>query len=100
MSGRLDEIHHVAVQVDDIDEAIRWYQDHMRCEVEYRDETWGLLRLANLKLALVVKDQHPPHLAVAVEDADRYGRLVMHRDGTASCYISDPSGNVLEMLQA
>ena len=32
----------------------------------------------------VVPDQHPPHIAVQREDAERWGTLMPQRDGTAS----------------
>ncbi len=96
----LDDIDHVAIQVDDIGAAVDWYCAHARCEVAYRDDTWALLRFANTKLALVVPDQHPPHLAITSPRAEAFGTLQPHRDGTASCYLNDPAGNVLEVLKA
>jgi catechol-2,3-dioxygenase len=30
--------------------------------------------------------------------AHKYGTLKRHRDGTESIYISDPSGNVVELM--
>ncbi len=99
-SRALDDIDHVAIQVDDIGEAVRWYQAHARCEIVYQDETWALLGFANMKLALVLPEQHPPHLAITSPRAEEFGTLQPHRDGTASCYINDPGGNVLEVLKA
>ncbi len=100
MSGRLDAIHHVAVSVADVAEAVRWYTQQFRCRVAYQDDTWALLEFSNAKLALVIPDQHPPHLALESPEAERFGPLKPHRDGTRSIYVEDPAGNSVEILAA
>ncbi len=97
-SQKLDAVHHVAVVVDDIAEAVTWYRNTFRCEVTYQDGTWAMLKFANLGMALVVPDQHPPHLGFVTPRAAEFGHLKRHRDGTESIYISDPSGNAVELL--
>ena len=94
----LDSLHHVAVSVHDVARAVEWYSATFRCEVVYRDETWAMLRFANVHLALVVPHQHPPHLGFVTPKADSYGELKLHRDGTRSIYIADPDGNPVELL--
>jgi catechol 2,3-dioxygenase-like lactoylglutathione lyase family enzyme len=96
----MDTIHHLAIPAPDIAAAVRWYQEHMDCAIEYQDDTWALLAFANIKLALVMPGQHPPHLAIVRADADRFGPLVQHRDGTRSVYVSDAAGNQVEVLEA
>ncbi|HDP90041.1 MAG TPA: VOC family protein [Thioalkalivibrio sp.] len=96
----LDALHHVAIQVEDLDRALDWYRQHFRLEVVYRDPTWLLLRLANIHLALVIPTEHPPHLALSHPDAARFGALTTHRDGTRSVYIEDSEGNTVEIMQA
>lgn len=95
----LDRIDHVAIQVDDVADAVDWYRARITCEVEYQDQTWALLRMSNLRLALVVPGQHPPHVAMRTPLAETFGTLKPHRDGTASCYVKDPSGNVVEFMK-
>lgn len=51
-----------------------------------------------LNLALVMPGQHPPHIGLARPDARNFGTLTTHRDGSASVYVLDPSGNTLEIL--
>jgi len=97
-SSELDQLHHVAISVDNIATAVDWYRQQFRCEVTYQDETWAMLRFGNVDLALVIPDQHPPHLGFAVANAQRHGKLKTHRDGTRSIYISDPAGNAVEMV--
>ena len=58
-------------------------------EVLYQDATWAFLKLGRGKLALVTPSQHPPHVAVRVDEAtlaqaaSEAGKPVDgHRDGT------------------
>lgn len=94
----LDALHHVAISVESIAAAVQWYRDQFRCDVVYQDETWAMLQFANVQLALVVPGQHPPHLGFAIPDAERFGTLKTHRDGSRSVYTADPFGNVVEMV--
>ena len=94
----LDAIDHLALEVDDIDGAVAWYQELFRCEVLYKDATWAMLEFSNLKLAFVVREEHPPHLGIVRDDAEKYGKLKQHRDGSRSCYLKGPGGNVVEVL--
>lgn len=97
MAGRL---HHVAIVVSDIGQAVAWYRDSLAPDVIYQDESWAMLRFANIDLALVLPGKHPPHLAVERADAATYGALTRHRDGSESVYIKDPFGNVIEVMQS
>ncbi len=99
MSAPLDPIHHIAIQVHNIDQSVSWYQSHFSCEVAYHDASWALLKFANISLALVLPQQHPPHFAIPRDDVAPFGTPVPHRDGTSSVYIQDPSGNNIEMLK-
>ncbi|MEZ6073647.1 MAG: VOC family protein [Pirellulales bacterium] len=95
----LDSIHHVAIQVDDVDKSVEWYQQMFQCDVTYRDGTWALLDFANVRLALVSHDEHPPHIGLVSSQAGVSGGLTLHRDGTKSRYVNDPSGNSVELLE-
>ena len=94
-----DTIHHVAISVSNISRAVAWYTENFKCRVRYQDDTWAFLEFANVKLALVIPSQHPPHVAVASREAAKYGPLVPHRDGTRSVYITDPDGNSVEIIE-
>lgn len=94
----LDELHHVAIQVQDISRAVSWYQERFRCQVTWQDDTWALLKFANTSLALVVPGEHPPHLAFTMEGVEQLGTLKPHRDGTRSLYLHDSEGNVVECM--
>jgi catechol 2,3-dioxygenase-like lactoylglutathione lyase family enzyme len=94
---QLDRLDHAALRVKDVKAAVEWYTKHFRCKVEYQDATWALLEFANVRLAFVLQDQHPPHIAI-VGEPSAYGEARRHRDGTSSVYIKDPDGNNVEIL--
>jgi catechol 2,3-dioxygenase-like lactoylglutathione lyase family enzyme len=94
----LDSIHHIAMSVKDIKTAVDWYTRNFQCKVSYQDDTWAFLEFANLKLALVIPSQHPAHIAFLSPEAEKFGPLKPHRDGTRSCYVTDPAGNSIEIM--
>ncbi len=95
-----DRIDHLAVVVEDLNTTIDWYLQKFQCSVVYKDDTWAMLEFANIKLAFVVAAEHPQHMCVVRQDAASFGSLKTHRDGTRSCYIQDPSKNILEILES
>ena len=94
---KLDTMHHVAIRVSDIKATVDWYTKHFGCKVNYQDETWALVEFANIQLAFVLPQQHPPHIAL-LGDPSQYGEPKTHRDGTRSVYMKDPAGNNIEIL--
>ena len=57
------------------------------------------LEFENIKLALVLPEQHPFHFAILKDDVEKYGVPITHRDGSVSVYIKDRSGNNIEILR-
>jgi catechol 2,3-dioxygenase-like lactoylglutathione lyase family enzyme len=96
---KLDHIHHVAIAVPDVAQAVEWYTSRFNCSVNYVDDSWALLDFANTKLALVLPQEHPSHFALSRPDANKFGNLVTHRDGLNSVYITDAFGNSIEVLE-
>lgn len=94
-----DRIDHIAISVSDVKSAVEWYTSQFNCRVKYQDESWAYLGFDNINLALVVPGQHPGHLAFIRADAEAFGALKTHRDGTRSCYVKDPSGNSVEIME-
>ena len=88
-------IDHVAIQVDDIKDSTSYYMREFDAKVIYEDGTWAMLQFDNIKLALVVEDEHPYHIAFEVDEVE--GKK--HRDGSVSKYIDDPSGNKVELIK-
>ena len=93
----LDTLDHVAVSVRDVAESVKWYTSRFKCRAIYQDATWALLEFGNVRLAFVIPEQHPPHIAI-LGDPAAYGEPQTHRDGTSSVYIKDPDGTDVEIL--
>ncbi|MEL7239579.1 MAG: VOC family protein [Planctomycetota bacterium] len=98
-------IDHVAVPAKDIGKSVSWYTDHFGAKVLYQDDTWAFLKMGTVKLALVTPGQHPPHVALRVDEdqlAQQAAAIGMkpdtHRDGTAGVYMKDPDGNAVELI--
>ena len=93
------KLHHIALCVPNITLAVKWYVETLKASIAFQDDTWALLDIDNTSIALVLPSQHPPHLAFESPEAEKYGDLTTHRDGTASVYIQDPFGNTIEFLK-
>jgi len=99
---------HVAQVVPDIADAVRWYEEYLAgagVQVLYQDATWALVEVGGVRLAFVVRDQHPGHLAWQVSSAElerlavQHGKEIKpHRDGTRSFYLDSPGGNSIEII--
>jgi catechol 2,3-dioxygenase-like lactoylglutathione lyase family enzyme len=96
---------HVAQIVPDIAEAVAWYVENVGASVLYQDATWAFVEAGGARLAFVVKDQHPNHLAWRVslseleELAAKHQREIKtHRDGTRSFYLEAPGGAHIEII--
>jgi hypothetical protein len=96
-SRAFDTVDHIAIPVTDLKGTVDWYLKNFSCKVAYHDETWALVEFANIRVAFVIPQQHPPHFAL-LRDPALFGEPKTHRDGTRSVYISDPSGNSVEVL--
>lgn len=100
------QFDHVAEVVPDIAEAVAWYQKTIPgTRVLYQDASWAFLDAAGVKLAFVLRDQHPDHLAWRVGDAElerlaaELGKEIQpHRDKTRSIYLESPSGQWVEII--
>ena len=97
---------HVAQQVPDIAEAIEWQRSTVPgTKVLYQDPTWALVESGGLRMAFVLPEQHPPHLAFRV-DAEELERLAAangvpiatHRDATRSIYLVGPGSLQTEII--
>tara|TARA_A100001011_G_scaffold389694_1_gene471664 strand:+ start:1013 stop:1315 length:303 start_codon:yes stop_codon:yes gene_type:complete len=93
--GKLD---HVAINVENIETSVGWYISNLEAEVDYQDDTWAMLSVGDSKLALTVADQHPPHVAFAVDNFTMHENFKVHRDGSKYIYKVDPDGNTIELI--
>ena len=100
------EFDHVALQVPDIGAAVDWFLETIEgAEIRYQDATWALVEAGGTKLAFVVSDQHPSHIAWRVSGrqlanlARTHGEEVRtHRDATQSFYLTAPGGHCVELI--
>jgi hypothetical protein len=97
---------HVAQQVPDIAEAVAWQlQAVPGSRVLHQDPTWALVESAGVKLAFVLPEQHPPHIAYRVDDdelerlaAQHGAAIAVHRDATRSFYLKGPGSLQTEVI--
>jgi catechol 2,3-dioxygenase-like lactoylglutathione lyase family enzyme len=100
------QFDHVAQQVPDIAEALAWWQRAVPgATVLYADDSWAMLEAGGAKLAFVIADQHPDHVAFAVEGAElerlaaaHAAAIASHRDGSRSFYLDAPGGHRVEVI--
>jgi catechol 2,3-dioxygenase-like lactoylglutathione lyase family enzyme len=97
------KIDHIAILVDDLDVAERWYTDNLDGFVAFRDQKYTRIQLENINIALIDKNHYSHnHFAVLVENKEdlpaESGMVVHHRDGTIGVYVEDPFGNYLEYI--
>lgn len=97
---------HIAQQVPDVAAAVGWYRRTIPgCRVLYEDATWAFVEAGGVKLAFVLRDQHPGHVAWRVSEAElerlaaEHGREIRpHRDGSRSFYLEGPGGQWVEII--
>jgi catechol 2,3-dioxygenase-like lactoylglutathione lyase family enzyme len=100
------QFDHVALRVPDIAEALAWWLATVPgATVLHEDETWGLLEAGGVRMAFVLAEQHPDHVAwkVSPEELERRAALhdaeiAEHRDGTRSFYLEAPGGHGVEVI--
>jgi extradiol dioxygenase family protein len=96
-------VDHIAILVDDLDLAEKWYVEHLQCKVTFRNEKYIRIKLANTNIALINKKHYPwEHVGVLIENKEDLphdlGETIEHRDGTIGVYVKDPFGNYLEYI--
>ena len=100
------QFDHVAFVVQDVTQALAWWQRTVPgATILYSDETWGLIEAGGAKLAFVVAEEHPDHLAFKVSGeelerlAARHGSEISpHRDGSRSFYLEAPGDHRVEVI--
>lgn len=94
------------MRVPDIAAALAWWRETVPgAEILYEDETWGLLEAGGAKLAFVVAEQHPDHLAFTVSNielerlaAEHGAAIATHRDASRSFYLDAPGAHRVEVI--
>ena len=57
------KIDHIALEVKNPAGAADWYCENFGATLIFKDETWAFVQFENIKLAFVMPDQHPAHIA-------------------------------------
>ena len=98
----MDIIDHIAIKVTDLKEAEKWYLDHLKAEITFRDHKYIRLRVENTNIALIDEAHYPwAHVGILVKEQNKLpedGHRVEHRDGTIGVYVKDPFGNYIEYI--
>ena len=91
---------HVALQVKDLNRAVKWYTCNLDAKIEYMDETWALIEIGTTSLALTLASQHPPHVAFQVKSIGDIpcSEIKEHRDGSKYAYVRDSEDNTIEFI--
>ena len=96
------EIDHVALLVDDLDVAQKWYEERLDAVCEFSTNSYRRMRFRNSTVALISKHSYPyAHVGILTEckeDLPQVGERVEHRDGTIGVYTFDPDGNCIEHI--
>ena len=100
------QFDHVAQQVPDIAQAVEWQLRTVPgSRVLHQDATWALVESGGAKLAFVLPDQHPSHLAFRVDgpELERLAaandlEIATHRDATRSIYLEGPGSLATEII--
>lgn len=98
---------HLAISAEDVAASLAFYRERFpQLRVLHEDPTWAFIEIDTVKIAFVLEDQHPPHLAFRVESREQLEAMArddgapvsVHRDGSESYYTDDPAGNALEFV--
>jgi catechol 2,3-dioxygenase-like lactoylglutathione lyase family enzyme len=100
MSSMVD---HIAILVNDLRMAEKWYIEKVGGEVTHRQENYIRIKLENTNLALLDTNfiTSKPHVGILcknIKDLPGDGTLIKHRDGTTGVYVRDPFGNDIEFI--
>ena len=104
---RLVGINHVALEVDDIDEALAFYGQLFELEVEERSDSGAFIEMGDQFIALMRGRSHPP------DRARHFGLVVDDKEATRSALEAagveilpgrfldflDPWGNRVQVVQ-
>ena len=96
-------VDHIAIRVEDLELAEKWYCDNLGAKVTFKDDKYTRIQVQNTYIALIDQNHYSyPHFGVLVENKCdlplEKGEVVKHRDGTVGVYVKDPFGNYLEYI--
>lgn len=97
--NNLTKIDHTVVMVANLEESISWYLTSFKCILLHQGRTLAVLKFANMNIVLSLPSEQRPHLGILKDDAEKFGEISEQSDLCASTFISDPSGNPVELVK-
>ena len=105
---RLLGMHHVALEVGDVGDAIEWYRDLFAFELRGRSDSSAFIDMGDQFLALVERSNEEDrpdghrHVGLVVDDTASLERRLEERDidrlDTSGLDVHDPWGNRLQVV--
>ena len=98
--SNLPTIDHIAIIVDDLEEAKSWYIKNVGGKIIHEESGYYRLKVSNISIALVSGENKRAHFGIIsnLSDLPKGSPRVHHRDGTIGTYVSDPWGNYIEFI--
>ncbi len=97
--NNLTKIDHTVVMVANLEESISWYLTSFNCILLHQGRTLAVLKFANMNIVLSLPSEQRPHLGILKDDAEKFGEISEQSDLCESTFISDPSGNPVELVK-
>jgi len=94
------EIDHITILVADLEQSIHWYTTSFGCELIHRSKTLAVISFRNIKLVLSLPSEQRPHVAIRKDNASEFGEIMEQSDLCKSTFISDPTGNLIELIES
>jgi catechol 2,3-dioxygenase-like lactoylglutathione lyase family enzyme len=106
MGVRALGVNHVAFEVDDLDEALAWWERHFAFELRGRVPGMAFIDLGDQFIALSEGRTQPPdahrHVGLVVEDKEALRAAVLEAGEdvatSGALRLRDPSGNQIEIV--
>mgnify|MGYP003608165434 CR=1 FL=1 len=99
LTNNLTEIQHICINVSDIKKNSNWYLTSFECELVSESNFHATLRFKNIFLTLTLPSYERGHIGFVKNDAAAFGELADNLEGGLSTAISDPTGNMVEIVK-
>lgn len=93
-----DVVHHVTVQVGDLERAIAWYGETFRAKLLRRASNRAVFAFGSLELHLVGPGTQPAGITIVRHDVAKMGPSKRRADGVRQLHLVDPWGNAIEVI--
>jgi|GEM_PF-1109954 len=115
MKINIKRMGHVAIEVENVEAAAKFYSNTFGFDIIYIFDDWGMVRKNKDDITFIKKGNthHKPHFGLRVksrEEVDKasdnlakngittLGKPELHKDESYSLYFEDPDGNIAEII--